>query len=112
MLLSPKGSEGNHGYWSSLNGSPLAAILQLSDDYGMDVNTLAFKIVQQSIGEEPIKKIQPATAQRGLKRAASLTSERRTEIAKKAAAKRWQKSKTGGVSIPLSPPAFVMLTRV
>jgi hypothetical protein len=56
----------------------------------MDVNTLAFKIVQQSIGEAPIKKKQPATAQRGLKRAAALTPERRKEIAKKAAAKRWQ----------------------
>ena len=56
----------------------------------MDVNTLAFKIVQQSIGEEPKKKVQPATAQRGLKRAAALTPERRSEIAQKAAKKRWQ----------------------
>ena len=55
----------------------------------MDVNTLAFKIVQQSIGEEPKKKIQPATAKRGHARAAALTPERRKEIAKKAAAKRW-----------------------
>jgi hypothetical protein len=59
----------------------------------MDINTLAFKIVQQSIGEEPIKKKKPATAQRGLKRAAALTPERRKEIAKKAAAKRWQPEK-------------------
>ena len=58
----------------------------------MDVNTLAFKIVQQSIGELPIKKKQPATAQRGLKRAAALTPERRKAIAKKAAAKRWAKT--------------------
>jgi hypothetical protein len=63
--------------------------LLLVDDWGMDVNTLAFKIVQQSIGEIPIKKKQPATAKRGLKRAAALTPARRSEIAKKAAAKRW-----------------------
>ena len=56
----------------------------------MDVNTLAFKIVQQSIGEAPIKKKQPATAQRGLKRAAALTPERRKAIAIKAAAARWK----------------------
>jgi len=56
----------------------------------MDVNTLAFKIVQQSIGEEPIKKKQPATANRGTARAAALTPERRKAIAKKAAAARWK----------------------
>jgi hypothetical protein len=55
----------------------------------MDVNTLAYKIVQQSIGELPIKKALPATAQRGLKRAAALTPERRKEIAIKAAQARW-----------------------
>jgi len=59
----------------------------------MDVNTLAYKIVQQSIGEEPIKKKQPKTAQRGLKRAAALTPERRSEIARKAASKRWKSDK-------------------
>ena len=57
----------------------------------MDVNTLAYKIVQQSIGEAPKKKVRPATAQRGLARAKALTPERRSEIAKKAAAKRWDK---------------------
>jgi hypothetical protein len=59
----------------------------------MDVNTLAFKIVQQSIGEQPVKKRQPETAKRGLARAAVLTPERRAEIAKKAATKRWAASK-------------------
>jgi hypothetical protein len=34
---------------------------------GMDVKTRAFQIVQQSIGEVPIKKRQPAMAQRGAK---------------------------------------------
>ena len=56
----------------------------------MDVNTLAFKIVQQSIGEAPAPKEKPATAQRGLKRAAALTPERRKAIAKTAAEKRWK----------------------
>lgn len=56
----------------------------------MDVNTRAFKTVQQSIGELPIKKRQPATAQRGLKRAAALTPEKRKAIAVKAADARWR----------------------
>ena len=55
----------------------------------MDVNKLAYKIVQQSIGEEPAKKRHPKTAQRGEKRAAALTPERRAEIARNAARKRW-----------------------
>lgn len=55
----------------------------------MDVNTLAFKIVQQSIGEEPIKKKQPATAKRGTARAAALTPEQRRAIAARGAAARW-----------------------
>jgi len=57
----------------------------------MDINTRAFHVVMQSIGEEPKKKFQPATAQRGIKRAAALTPERRSEIAAKGAAKRWGK---------------------
>jgi hypothetical protein len=56
----------------------------------MDVNTLAYKIVQQSIGEAPPAKEKPATAQRGLKRAAKLTKEQRVAIAKKAAKERWK----------------------
>ena len=58
----------------------------------MDVNTLAYKIVQQSIGEAPIKKKQPKTVQRGLKLAAALTPEQRSEIARNAAKKRWGKA--------------------
>ena len=57
----------------------------MTDHRGMDINTLAYKIVQQSIGEEPIKKKQPATAKRGQSRAAALTPVKRKEIAKKAA---------------------------
>lgn len=62
----------------------------MADDVCMDVNTLAYKIVQQSIGELPLKKEQPATAQRGLKRAAALTKEQRVAIARKAAQERWK----------------------
>jgi hypothetical protein len=57
----------------------------------MDANTLAFSIVQQSIGEKPIKKPNPRTSKRGEARAKALTPERRSEIASKAAAKRWGK---------------------
>jgi hypothetical protein len=64
----------------------------MADDVCMDVNTLAYKIVQQSIGEAPIKKRQPKTARRGLKRAAALTPKRRKEIASNAAKKRWSKA--------------------
>jgi len=55
------------------------------------VNTLAYNIVQQSIGEKPIKKKKPATANRGKARAAVLTPERRKAIAKKAASARWMR---------------------
>lgn len=65
----------------------------------MDANTLAFKIVQQSIGEEPIKKKQPNSANRGRARAAALTPESRKSIAQKAAAARWQ----GRKDVPRSP---------
>lgn len=58
----------------------------------MDVNTLAYKIVQQSIGEEPKKKPNPKAAKRGQARAAALSSDQRTAIAKKAAKTRWQAS--------------------
>jgi hypothetical protein len=56
----------------------------------MDINTLAKSIVDQATGEKPKKKIQPATAKRGHARAAVLTGEQRAEIAKKAAAARWE----------------------
>jgi hypothetical protein len=57
----------------------------------MDINTRAFKIVQQSTGEAPVKD-EPAMARRGHARAAALTQERRSEIAKKAAKARWKKT--------------------
>jgi hypothetical protein len=69
-----------------------------------DINTTAFDIVQQAIGEvvpEPIddkkKAAQESGRRGGLKggtaRATTLTSEQRSEIAKNAAAKRWAKIK-------------------
>jgi hypothetical protein len=57
----------------------------------MDANTLAKHIVDQAIGEKPIKKKKASLSQRGNKRAAALTPERRSEIAAKGAAKRWGK---------------------
>ena len=62
-------------------------------DGEMDANTLAKSIVDQAIGEKPMKKKQPATAKRGLARAASLTPDRRKQIAEKAAKIRWAASK-------------------
>jgi hypothetical protein len=82
-------------HWSSFKVTRLAIGSGTVDDYGMDVNQLAYKIVQQSIGEAPVKKRQPKTAQRGLKRAASLTAEQRREIAVKAARARWVKEGKG-----------------
>jgi hypothetical protein len=55
----------------------------------MDVNTLAYKIVQQSIGEEPIKKPNPRASKRGTARAKALTPQQRKEIAQRAAQARW-----------------------
>lgn len=60
----------------------------------MDVNKLAYKIMRQSIGEEPIKKPNPEASKRGEARAKALTSEQRKAIARKGAAKRWEKDKT------------------
>jgi hypothetical protein len=54
----------------------------------MDVNQKAYDVFLQSIGEKPAKPEKPG-AKRGIARAKALTPERRTEIAKKAAAKRW-----------------------
>jgi len=63
-----------------------------------DVNQKAFSIVQQVTGEE--ERAKPTQAQEsgregglkgGVRRAAKLTSEQRSEIAKKAATQRWSK---------------------
>lgn len=58
-----------------------------------DTNTLAKFIVDQAIGEKPIKKKLPAHSQRGTARAKSLTPERRRAIARKAADARWEESR-------------------
>jgi len=67
------------------------------DDYFVDINTLAKSIVDQATGDKPKKKTTPLPhSKRGDARAAALTPEQRKAIAKKAAAKRWGKSETGG----------------
>lgn len=63
-----------------------------------DLNQLAYSIVQQATGEAP-KPVESAKAtagrsggvKGGASRAAKLTPEERTAIAKKAAATRWKK---------------------
>jgi hypothetical protein len=58
----------------------------------MDANTLAYKIVQQSIGEKPIKNPNPRRSEGATARAKALGKEKLSEIGKNAAAKRWPKS--------------------
>ncbi len=56
-----------------------------------DANELAKRVVDLAIGEATDEKPEPTGPQRrGLARAAKLTPERRSEIAKKAAAARWK----------------------
>jgi hypothetical protein len=54
-----------------------------------DHNMLAFQIVQQATGQAPSKKRNPKAKARGEARAAALSPEKRSEIAKAAAKKRW-----------------------
>jgi hypothetical protein len=61
----------------------------------MDVNELAYKILRQSVGEEPIKNPNPNASRRGEARAKALSPEQRKTIARKGAAKRWGKKATG-----------------
>jgi len=56
----------------------------------MDANTLAKSIVDQAVGDKPIKRPNAQAAARGLARKEALLPEQRQEIAKKAAAKRWK----------------------
>lgn len=64
-----------------------------------DLNQLAYSIVRQATGDEPkpqesakAKVGRTGGAKGGPARAAKLTPERRSEIAKKAASSRWKKS--------------------
>ena len=69
----------------------------------LDINQLAKRILDESIGDEPKTEPPPAKNQAavelgklggkkgGAARAAKLTPEQRSEIAKKAASKRWEK---------------------
>ena len=58
-----------------------------------DVSQLAKRIVDISIGQEPdeAELVDRAAVKRGEARAAKLTPEERTEIARKAAKARWEK---------------------
>lgn len=76
-----------------MNLLSLAAGLSGADNEGMDVNMPAYKIAQQSMGEPHVKNKQPATATRGLKRAAALPPERYKEIVVKASRARWDKAR-------------------
>ncbi len=60
----------------------------------MDANTLAKSIVDQAIGDKPIKKKDAKATERGFARAKVLTPEKRSEIASKGAAKRWSTKKS------------------
>lgn len=69
-----------------------------------DANQIAFRVVQQAIGEAPAESEEPKKnpaavslgrlggLKGGKARAAKLTPEQRTEIAKSAVAARWKKS--------------------
>jgi hypothetical protein len=63
----------------------------------MDLNIRAFRTVQEALEEHPTKKDEKKAASRrgglvgGPARAASMSVERRREIAKKASAVRWKK---------------------
>jgi hypothetical protein len=56
----------------------------------MDANTLAKSIVDQAIGEKPIKRPNARAAARGIARKEALTPDQRKEIAHKAAKARWR----------------------
>lgn len=67
----------------------------------MDVNVRAFRVVQAALSEHIEKTVDPRKAASrkgglvgGPSRAKSISAERRTEIAKKASAVRWNKSST------------------
>jgi hypothetical protein len=66
----------------------------------MDLNVRAFRTVQEAFNEHPTEQDTKKAASRrgglvgGPARAASISSERRTEIAKNASTARWRKHKT------------------
>jgi hypothetical protein len=63
----------------ALKSAPIARKQVERDEGCMGINTLAYQIVQQSIGEEPKGKM----ANRGIARAKSLTAQERKDIAMK-----------------------------
>lgn len=61
------------------------------ENSSMDFNTHAKSIVDQAIGEKPVKKPNLIAKARGKARREALSPEKRKEIAVKAANKRWEK---------------------
>lgn len=62
-----------------------------------DIAVTAFRVVQEAVceSESPTDDEDSAAAKRGQARAAKLTPERRSEIARKAARARWDRRETG-----------------
>lgn len=57
-----------------------------------DINEVAFRVFQQAVGEVPVdepKTKSEAAVKRGAARAEKMSAERRSEIARAAAQKRW-----------------------
>jgi hypothetical protein len=69
----------------------IAANRRRAQNRRMDANTLAKLIVDQAVGDKPIKKPNPRAATRGVARAKALSPEKRKTIATKAANTRWAK---------------------
>ena len=72
-----------------MNLEGVAPKLASADNGSMDANTLAKHIVDQAIGDKPVKRPNAKAIARGLARKEALTPERRKQIARKAADKRW-----------------------
>ena len=75
-----------------MKSTALAADSARADNGCMDANTLAKSIVDQAIGDKPIKKPNPRRSEGARARAKALGAEKLSEIGKTAAAKRWPKT--------------------
>jgi hypothetical protein len=74
--------------------------MRKNEGYTMDLNVQAFRLVQAAVADPSTPKVESRDAARrggikgGRARAESLSSERRTEIARKANAARWGRKTT------------------
>jgi len=83
----------------------------------LDINQLAKRILDEATGEQPKTAAPPPKNQAavelgklggkkgGAARAAKLTAEQRSEIAKKAAGSRWKSRQDEAATAPVFPPA-------